>query len=49
MGVVFARSRDGNTVTNDPSSLEGGAIDEYPIYEGLSRTETSRPITLRSS
>jgi riboflavin biosynthesis pyrimidine reductase len=37
MGVVFVRSREGNTGTDDPSSLGGGAIDEQVIYEGLSR------------
>jgi len=37
MGVVFVRSRDGDTGTDDPSSLGGGAIDGQLIYEGLSR------------
>lgn len=37
MGVVFVRSRDGNTGTKDPSSLGGGPIDEHLVYEGLTR------------
>jgi riboflavin biosynthesis pyrimidine reductase len=37
MGVVFVRSRDGNTGVKDPSSLGGGVVDEHLIYEGLSR------------
>jgi riboflavin biosynthesis pyrimidine reductase len=37
MGVVFVRSRDGNTGTRNPSSLGGGAVDEHLIFEGLSR------------
>jgi riboflavin biosynthesis pyrimidine reductase len=37
MGVVFVRSRDGDTGTKDPSSLGGGPIDEHLIYEGLTR------------
>ena len=37
IGVVFVRSRDGNTGTRDPSSLGGGTVDEYLIFEGLSR------------
>ncbi len=28
---------DGNTVTNDPSTLGGGRIDKHLIYEGLSQ------------
>jgi riboflavin biosynthesis pyrimidine reductase len=35
--VVFVESRDGNTVTDDPDSLGGGADDHHLIYEGLSR------------
>jgi hypothetical protein len=35
--VVFVQSRDGNTVTTDPSSLGGGDADKHLIYEGLSR------------
>jgi riboflavin biosynthesis pyrimidine reductase len=36
-GVVFVRSREGNTGTRDPASLGGGAVDEHLVYEGLSR------------
>ncbi|MGH9411576.1 MAG: hypothetical protein ACRD1V_19240 [Vicinamibacterales bacterium] len=36
-GVVFVRSADGNTGTDDPSSLGGGPVDEHVIYEGLTR------------
>ena len=37
MGVVFVQSSDGNTGTNNPSSLGGGAVDEHLIFEGLTR------------
>ena len=37
LGVVFVRSREGNTATRNPASLGGGTIDEHLIYEGLSR------------
>src|SRR5262249_24293700 len=37
MGVVFVRSRDGNTGASDPATLGGGAVDLQLIYEGLSR------------
>lgn len=36
-GVVFVRSRDGNTGTTNPAALGGGPIDEHLIYEGLTR------------
>jgi riboflavin biosynthesis pyrimidine reductase len=35
--LVFVQSKDGNTVTNDPSTLGGGEADKHLIYEGLSR------------
>ncbi len=35
--LVFVQSRDGNTVTRDPSVLGGGEADTHLIYEGLSR------------
>ena len=35
--LVFVRSRDGNTVANDPSLLGGGQADKHLVYEGLSR------------
>jgi 5-amino-6-(5-phosphoribosylamino)uracil reductase len=35
--LVFVRSRDGNTVAKDPSTLGGGNADKHLIYEGLSR------------
>jgi riboflavin biosynthesis pyrimidine reductase len=37
MGVVFVRSRDGNTGTRNPAALGAGSVDEHLIYEGLSR------------
>jgi riboflavin biosynthesis pyrimidine reductase len=37
MGVVFVRSRQGNTGARDPSSLGAGPVDEHLIYEGLTR------------
>ena len=36
-GVVFVRSRDGNTGAKNPAALGGGPIDEHLIYEGLTR------------
>jgi riboflavin biosynthesis pyrimidine reductase len=36
-GLVFVQSQDGNTVTNDPSTLGGGEGDKHLIYEGLSQ------------
>ena len=37
VSLVFVQSRDGNTVTEDPSTLGGGETDLHVIYEGLSR------------
>ncbi len=37
VGVVFVRSREGNTGTRNPAALGGGAVDEHLVYEGLSR------------
>ena len=37
MGVVFVRSREGDTGTRNPSALGGGPVDEHLVYEGLSR------------
>ena len=37
LGVVFVRSREGNTGTRNPASLGGGIVDEQLIYEGLTR------------
>lgn len=37
IGVVFVRSRDGNTATRNPGALGGGTVDEHLVYEGLSR------------
>jgi 5-amino-6-(5-phosphoribosylamino)uracil reductase len=35
--LVFVRSRDGDTVAKNPSTLGGGDADKHLIYEGLSR------------
>jgi riboflavin biosynthesis pyrimidine reductase len=35
--LVFVRSREGNTVAANPSTLGGGEADKHLIYEGLSR------------
>jgi 5-amino-6-(5-phosphoribosylamino)uracil reductase len=35
--LVFVRSREGNTVAKNPSTLGGGEADKHLIYEGLSR------------
>ena len=37
--LVFVQSRDGNTVTADPSTLGGGDTDLHLVYEGLSRVD----------
>jgi riboflavin biosynthesis pyrimidine reductase len=51
--LVFVQSRDGNTVTDDPSTLGGGEADAHLIYEGLSRVAADAVLagsrTLRSS
>ena len=39
LSLVFVQSCDGNTVTENPSTLGGGVTDEHLIYEGLSRVE----------
>jgi 5-amino-6-(5-phosphoribosylamino)uracil reductase len=35
--LVFVQSRDGNTVTANPSAFGGGQADRHLIFEGLSR------------
>jgi len=35
--LVFVRSAEGNTVSEDPASLGGGATDYHVVFEGLSR------------
>jgi riboflavin biosynthesis pyrimidine reductase len=35
--LVFVRSRDGDTVADNPSTLGGGEADKHLVYEGLSR------------
>jgi riboflavin biosynthesis pyrimidine reductase len=35
--LVFVRSRDGDTVAKNPSTLGGGEADKHLVYEGLSR------------
>jgi riboflavin biosynthesis pyrimidine reductase len=37
VSLVFVRSRDGNTVADNPSTLGGGDADKHLVYEGLSR------------
>jgi riboflavin biosynthesis pyrimidine reductase len=37
ISIVFVQSYDGNTGTDDPSSLGAGETDTHLIYEGLSR------------
>jgi riboflavin biosynthesis pyrimidine reductase len=37
VSLVFVRSREGNTVADDPSTLGGGETDKHLVYEGLSR------------
>jgi riboflavin biosynthesis pyrimidine reductase len=41
IGVVFVRSRDGNTGALEPSSFGAGSVDEHLIYEGLTRVTAS--------
>jgi riboflavin biosynthesis pyrimidine reductase len=37
INLVFVRSRDGDTIAGNPSTLGGGEADKHLIYEGLSR------------
>lgn len=37
LSLVFVQSHDGNTGTDNPATLGGGATDTHLIYEGLSR------------
>jgi riboflavin biosynthesis pyrimidine reductase len=37
VSLVFVRSRDGDTVAHNPSTIGGGEADKHLIYEGLSR------------
>ena len=37
ISLVFVQSKDGNTGTDNPAALGGGATDTHLIYEGLSR------------
>jgi riboflavin biosynthesis pyrimidine reductase len=37
ISLVFVQSKDGNTGTDNPEELGGGATDKHVIYEGLSR------------
>lgn len=37
ISLVFVQSRTGNTVTDRPEELGGGATDKHLLYEGLSR------------
>jgi riboflavin biosynthesis pyrimidine reductase len=39
LSLVFVRSREGNTVAEDPGSLGGGSTDQHLVYEGLSRVD----------
>ena len=39
LSLVFVQSADGNTGTEDPSSLGGGDSDTHLVYEGLSRVD----------
>ena len=39
VSLVFVRSKDGNTVAPDPSTLGGGETDKHLVYEGLSRVD----------
>lgn len=45
MNLVFVQSADGNTGTDDPTSLGGGATDKHLIYEGLSSVHADAIIT----
>jgi riboflavin biosynthesis pyrimidine reductase len=39
VNLTFVQSHDGNTGTDDPSTLGGGETDKHLIYEGLSRVD----------
>ncbi len=45
VNTVFVQSADGNTGTNDPTTLGGGATDKHLIYEGLSSVHADAIIT----
>jgi riboflavin biosynthesis pyrimidine reductase len=45
IGVVFVRSREGNTGTRNPAAFGGGAVDEHLVYEGLSRVAADAVVT----
>jgi len=52
VNLVFVRSREGNTIAENPQLLGGGHTDKHLIYEGLSRVDAdavlSGSITARS-
>ena len=52
VNLVFVRSREGNTIADNPQLLGGGHTDKHLIYEGLSRVNAdavlSGAITARS-
>lgn len=52
VNLVFVRSREGNTIADNPQLLGGGHTDKHLIYEGLSRVDAdavlSGAITARS-
>jgi riboflavin biosynthesis pyrimidine reductase len=52
VNLVFVRSREGNTIADNPQLLGGGHTDKHVIYEGLSRVDAdavlSGAITARS-
>jgi riboflavin biosynthesis pyrimidine reductase len=52
VNLVFVRSREGNTIADNPQLLGGGHTDKHMIYEGLSRVDAdavlSGALTARS-
>jgi len=52
VNLVFVRSREGNTIADNPQLLGGGHTDKHLVYEGLSRVGAdavlSGAITARS-
>ena len=45
VNAVFVQSADGNTGSDNPTSLGGGATDKHFIYEGLSSVHADALLT----
>jgi len=45
VNLVFVRSREGNTIADNPQLLGGGHTDKHVIYEGLSRVDADAVVS----